>query len=109
MKGTLAPDPKERLKIEELSKHDFLTKNIKQFKLIEHKEINELEQSVKIEGNQKLCKICFTNAPEITMSPCGHECICALCYDKLLAKVSLNKCPICKKKVEYIIRKPIEA
>ena len=109
LKGTLAPDPKERLKIEELSKHDFLTKKIKQFKLIGHKEINELEQSVKIEGNQKLCKICFTNTPEIKMSPCGHECICALCYDKLLAKVSLNKCPICKKKVEYIIRKPIEA
>ena len=108
LKATLNPEPKERLKIEELSKHEFLTKNVKHFQLIEQKEINELEKSVKIEGNQKLCIICFTNAPEIIVCPCGHKCICILCYDKLLAKSKLHKCPICKKKVESIVKKVIE-
>ena len=108
LKGMLTAEPSERLKIEELSKHDFLTKNIKNFQLIEQKEINELEQSVKIEGNKKFCMICFTNPPEIIICPCGHKCICLLCYDKLLAKANFNKCPICKKKIESIVKKVIE-
>ena len=108
LKGMLIAEPSQRLKIEELAKHDFLNKNIKNFHLIEQKEINELEQSVKIEGNKKFCMICFTNPPEIIICPCGHKCICILCYDKLLAKTKLSKCPICKKKVESIVKKVIE-
>jgi calcium-dependent protein kinase len=108
LKSMLAPQPSERLKIEDLSKHDFLTKNVKNFQLIEQKEINELEQSVKIKGNEKFCMICFTNHPEIIICPCGHKCICILCYDKLLAKANFNKCPICKNKIESIVKKVIE-
>ena len=107
LKGMLRAEPSERLKIEELSKHDFLTKDIKYFQLIEQKEINELEQKVN-EGNKKFCIICFTNYPEIIICPCGHKCICILCYDKLLAKSNFKKCPICKSKIESIVKKVIE-
>ena len=108
LKGMLNADPMERLKIEDLSKHDFLNKNIKNFQLIEHKEIYELEQSVKNKENKKYCIICFTNNPEIIICPCGHKCICILCYDKLLAKANFHKCPICQKKIESIVKKVIE-
>ena len=109
LKGMLTAEPKERLKIEDLSKHEFLNKNVKDFQKIEqHKEINELEKSVKIEGNKKFCIICFTNEPEIIICPCGHKCICLICYDKLLAKANFHKCPICQKKIESIVKKVIE-
>ena len=108
LKGMLRADPSERLKIEDLSKHEFLTKNVKTFQIIEKKEINDLEQNFKNEENQKLCMICFTNNPEIIICPCGHKCICILCYDKLLANAGFRKCPICKKKIESIVRKVIE-
>ena len=108
LKGMLRADPSERLKIEDLSKHEFLTKNVKTFQIIEKKEINDLEQNFKNEGNQKLCMICFTNNPEIIICPCGHKCICILCYDKLLANAGFRKCPICNKKIESIVRKVIE-
>ena len=108
LKGMLSTDPTERLKIEELSNHDFLTKNIKTFQLIEQKEMNEFEQNVKNEENKKFCIICFTNYPEIIICPCGHKCICILCYDKLLAKAGFKKCPICKSKIESIVKKVIE-
>ena len=104
----LRDDPRERLKIEELSQHEFLTKKVRTFQLIEQKEINDLEQNVKKEGNQKYCIICFTNNPEIIICPCGHKCICILCYDKLLANAGFKKCPICGNKIESIVKKVVE-
>ena len=106
LRGMLRADPNKRLKIEELSKHEFLTKNIKTFHIIQQKDLNNL---VKNEENKKnYCMICYTHYPEIIICPCGHKCICISCYDKLLAKSNFKKCPICQNKIESIVKKVIE-
>ena len=110
-------DAGKRSKINELSKHEFLEKNVKDFQLIneqkdndnipEEKDKNEdegKEESIK----NNLCVICYTNSNEIIISPCGHKCICEICYLKLKARNELKNCPICKKPVESIVKKVYE-
>ena len=42
------------------------------------------------------CKICFVNAIDAVILPCGHFSICVECGQRLQAKSQAPKCPICR-------------
>ena len=102
LKDMLRKDPNKRLNINELSKHDFLLKNIKDFQLI-----NEQKDEKKLK-KKRLCIVCLTNNQEIILSPCGHKCVCENCYYKLKHKNQISVCPICKHPIESMVRKVFE-
>ena len=109
LRSTLNMEVGKRLKIYELISHDFLNKNIKDFQLINEKNDNayiseEKDKNEREEESDKknICIICHTNVNEITISPCGHKCICENCFLKLNALNNLKDCPMCKKPVESI-------
>ena len=115
LKDMLRMDPVKRSKINELSTHEFLEKNVKDFQLINEQKDNadiseEKDKNEEKEESDKknLCVICYTNSNEIIISPCGHKCICEICYLKLEARNDLKNCPICKKPVESIVKKVYE-
>ena len=102
LKDMINKDLDKRLNIYDLSKHDFILKNIKDFQLInEQKEENKKEK-------KHLCIICLTNNQEIILSPCGHKCICENCYYKLKNKKQISECPVCRQQIESIVRKGFE-
>ena len=102
LKDMINKDLDKRLNIYDLSKHDFILKNIKDFQLInEQKEENKKEK-------KHLCIICLTNKQEIILSPCGHKCICENCYYKLKNKNKISECPVCRHPIESIVRKVFE-
>ena len=102
LKDMINKDLDKRLNIYDLSKHDFILKNIKDFQLInEQKEEN-------IKEKKHLCIICLTNNQEIILSPCGHKCICENCYYKLKNKNKISECPVCRHPIESIVRKVFE-
>ena len=99
-----------RFTIEELYKHDFLTKDIKEFKLINNqttkKEITQTTLSTSELSH--LCIFCLTNPIQIIISPCGHKCICDICYIKLKENDKFKECPICRKKIESVVERVYE-
>ena len=101
------------LKIDELSEHEFLTKNLKDFQLINEqkdKKDKKNEQNEKDEKEMKkhLCIICLANNQEIILSPCGHKCICENCYYKLIYKNQISNCPVCRNPIKSIVSKIFE-
>ena len=98
-----------RFNIEELYAHDFLTKDIKSFHLINN-ETNKEETTEDVITNSvlHLCFFCLTNPIQIIISPCGHKCICDVCYRKLKENDKFKECPICRKKIESVVEKVYE-
>ena len=45
-------------------------------------------------GNEKICKICYTNELNVVFLPCGHVVSCTKCAEVLY------KCPICRSYIE---------
>ena len=39
---------------------------------------------------EKECCVCMDKEPTVTLNPCGHKCICALCLN------SISHCPLCR-------------
>lgn len=48
--------------------------------------------------NEQRCKICLDKEINCVFTPCGHACCCLDCGP------GLNKCPICRKNLEKIIK-----
>ncbi len=48
------------------------------------------------EQQDDTCKICFVNAIDAVILPCGHFSICVECGQRLQAKSQAPKCPICR-------------
>ena len=44
-------------------------------------------------GGQTTCIVCFTNQKTHIAVPCGHQCLCSSCSDKL------ERCPYCNGEV----------
>ena len=96
----------ENMEIEDLLSHTFLTKNIKDFELIEQKVSDQKNQN-EID-NKHLCSFCTAIPSDIILSPCGHKCFCKYCYLYLKENNSFEKCPICGKHIESVIEKVYE-
>ncbi|XP_078493298.1 E3 ubiquitin-protein ligase XIAP-like [Ciona intestinalis] len=47
---------------------------------------------------ERKCKVCLDKMADIVFIPCGHLCTCIECAS------ALNKCPICRNKIEKSIR-----
>jgi len=62
----------------------------------------------KTEVELKSCSICLENEKTYACMPCGHMCLCALCAEDLSKKgvndQNITRCPICRLKVDNIIR-----
>jgi len=43
------------------------------------------------------CAICWINVKDIILQPCGHCCMCKMCYDKMQYRD--QKCPICREPI----------
>ena len=100
----LAKNLDQRLKIKKLSKHIFLTKDIKDFELINGQNNDQNEKN-----GEHLCIYCLARTFEIIISPCGHKCICNFCYYGFLkGKDNFKLCPICRKPIISVVEKVFE-
>ena len=50
--------------------------------------------------NEEICNICKTHKINIIFQYCKHKYSCIYC----LPKIKNNKCPICKRKINYYVR-----
>jgi len=48
--------------------------------------------------DETLCIVCCECKREVTLVPCGHVCLCYVCANKV------QECPICKTKIERILK-----
>lgn len=67
----------------------------------------QLNKKLKKETNQdeqKECKICFDNEINTVLIPCGHLCVCEDCSHSLKTVGQSLLCPICKSKVQKIVK-----
>lgn len=70
--------------------NDELAKQLK----VEKRKNDELTKQLK----KKECVICMDNDADYAITPCGHMCICSECGPKI------NNCPICRKKVDFVLK-----
>ena len=103
MKNMLTKNYNERLKIGELSHHVFLTKNFRTLQL--HNFMTNNQNEIKI---RHLCMFCSTRPPQIIISPCGHKCVCDICYINLKRTNNLNNCPVCGMPIISVVKKVFE-
>lgn len=52
------------------------------------------------------CVICLTSAPEVTIIPCGHHCMCAECAAYVRESSQSEKCPICRGPILRLLHIP---
>ena len=45
-----------------------------------------------------LCKVCFSELPNILLKPCNHVALCSKCEIKVRNQCQYPSCPICRKK-----------
>lgn len=58
------------------------------------------KREIKLEKDFKsvkdpICLACLNNNAIITLSPCGHKCLCESCFNDTISS-ELKKCPICR-------------
>ncbi len=70
----------------------------KQSEAAEGKPQKNIEAKLKELQENKTCKICLDRDSDSVFVPCGHLCSCMKCAQHL------RKCPICRVKIEKIIR-----
>ena len=51
------------------------------------------------------CVVCLVEPKSHLITPCGHKCVCATCATRVaLAAGRVSTCPICRAKVESVVR-----
>ena len=69
---------------------------------------NTQDQSIHSDQSENLCVICMASQIEITLRPCGHRCLCELCYSLVCAggvqdhnsRPIAPRCPLCRQDVQ---------
>ncbi len=56
------------------------------------------KDEVKTEDSDNNCKICFELRIDVVLIPCGHVVVCESCSK------SLDKCPVCRKGVNGVVK-----
>ena len=64
---------------------------------IDVNEEKDTKQHDKITATE--CLICMDRLKDHACIPCGHQCLCQQCKDKID-----DKCPVCRKKYDFIIK-----
>ena len=57
------------------------------------------DSKVSADDDEGLCIICFEAPSSHILIPCGHQCVCQSCMDKVL-----NECPICRAAVDLKVK-----
>tara|TARA_B100001173_G_scaffold307662_1_gene316607 strand:+ start:35 stop:1039 length:1005 start_codon:yes stop_codon:yes gene_type:complete len=60
--------------------------------------IKQLETEKKNIEEIFLCKVCFSELPNILLKPCNHVALCSKCEIKVRNQNQYPSCPICRKK-----------
>jgi len=58
----------------------------------------EMKRKIEELQDERKCKICLDSQANVVFFPCGHLCCCMNCA------TSLNKCPICRRVIDKLIR-----
>ena len=66
-----------------------------------------IDKEKETEKPQHICIICGKSQTQVIFSPCGHKCVCDLCYQKEKEKKKMDKCPYCNDKIESVLMKVI--
>ena len=66
-----------------------------------------IDKEKETEKPQHICIICGKSPTQVIFSPCGHKCVCDLCYQKEKEKKKMDKCPYCNDKIESVLMKVI--
>ena len=66
-----------------------------------------IDKEKETEKPQHICIICGKSQTQVIFSPCGHKCVCDLCYKKEKEKKKMDKCPYCNDKIESVLMKVI--
>ena len=74
-----------------------ISKRARRHSDINNEEKKNLKQHVNVNRNE--CIICMDRLQDHACIPCGHQCLCQQCKDKID-----DKCPVCRKKYNCIIR-----
>merc|ERR1712217_423042 len=57
------------------------------------------------------CVICLTDAHHVLLKPCGHLCLCRVCYDRMQKvcddRRQFPKCPLCRTEVAGVCKYPL--
>lgn len=51
-------------------------------------------------NEDRLCVICFEHERTYALLPCGHRCVCATCFEQVLA-TETPKCPLCNTVLQH--------
>ena len=70
--------------------------------------LEETEQLAAAEKAPTLCEaeacvICMDELKTHILIPCGHQCVCAACSDRL-AESSSRNCPVCRREVDLAVQ-----
>ena len=108
-KEILKLDSKEKKIIDlsdKIKNQTYELNNFKSLIQIQENQILTYNQKVKILEKEKknieetfLCKICFTNIPNILLKPCLHVAMCGSCENTMRSNQNnqTKRCPICRK------------
>ena len=67
--------------------------------------INVIKKNGEKDDEKKECIICYEREPVLAFIPCGHKCVCQICYNN--ANNSNHKieiCSICRKHITNVVR-----
>ena len=77
--------------------HEILFRNIQHFNETRYPTEQGIVYSIRnlfITDDDDLCVVCYSNLPDITFYPCGHDNCCSVCYERLN-----GKCPYCRSEI----------
>ena len=56
---------------------------------------------------ESACTVCFDNAADTVLRPCGHGGFCARCVKQLFEAGGGGKCPMCRARMTSYDRVPV--
>ena len=97
-RGQSSSDVKHNLNMKSLSA-DRLSVKVYHGQIIQYITIAPERLQIRDDEGNELgeCPICMSNVKDIILQPCGHCCMCKMCYDKMQYRD--QKCPICRKPI----------
>jgi hypothetical protein len=43
------------------------------------------------------CSVCYEDGTSVILAPCGHKCVCASCFTKIMT--ATGRCPVCRRAI----------
>jgi hypothetical protein len=62
----------------------------------ERKKVEEERKKIEEDDEKGKCICCMDNDAKVALIPCGHQCFCRPCFEKINSRRN-NDCPICRR------------